>query len=133
MTQHMPESYAKHLRTDPLTGVGNPLAFFEWLQSYTNLKPVPPFTILSLDIMNLRQLNDSKGYAAGDAAVRWATLVLLEEAEASVYRISGDEFVGILTEGSKEDRAKLGEKVYRRLTEEAKQVNLEPPGALLAL
>jgi diguanylate cyclase (GGDEF)-like protein len=84
-------------------------------------------------MINLRQLNDTHGHAAGDSAVRWATLVLLEEAEAAVYRISGDEFVGVLTEGTLQHHAQRGEMVYRRLTKEAKQVNLDPPGAALAV
>lgn len=133
MTQSASDRYSSQLRIDPLTGVGNPLAFFEWLQHYSNLKPVPQFTLLSLDMINLRQLNDTHGNAAGDSAVRWATLVLLEEGEAAVYRISGDEFVGVLTEGSPQHHAQLGEMVYRRLTKEAKRVNLDPPGAALAV
>jgi len=133
MTASSVENYPKYLRTDPLTGIGNPLAFFEWLLGYTNLRHFPPFTLISLDIMHLKQLNDSHGHLAGDAAVRWAALVLLEEAEASVFRISGDEFVGVLIGDSTKDREKLGKKVFQRLTKEAAQVNLEPPAASLAL
>lgn len=133
MTKSTSNRYSNHMRTDPLTGVGNPLAFFEWLQQYSNMKPVPPFTILSLDMINLRELNNTHGHAAGDAAVRWATLVLLEEAEAAVYRISGDEFIGVLAQGSMQHQAQRGEMVYRRLRKEANQVNLDPPGAALAV
>jgi diguanylate cyclase (GGDEF)-like protein len=125
--------YPQYMRSDPLTGVGNPLAFFEWLLSHTNAQPIPPFTLISLDVRNLEKLNESHGYAAGDAALRWAALVLLEEAGAQVYRIGGDEFVGVLTDGSTKDHTKLVERVYSRLTAEANQVNLAHPAALLAM
>lgn len=87
-------------RLDPLTGVGNPLAFFEWLLGHSETQPVSPFTLISLDVAGLEQINANHGRPAGDAAVRWAALVLLEEAEAEVYRIGSDEFVGVLEEGS---------------------------------
>jgi diguanylate cyclase (GGDEF)-like protein len=133
MTASAIENDPQYLRTDLLTGIGNPLAFFEWLQRFTEQKPIPPFTLISLDIMNLTLLNDTHGRSAGDAAIRWATLVLLEETEASVYRISGDEFVGVLTRGSQDEHEKLGEKVYHRLNQEADLVMLDPPVASLGL
>jgi diguanylate cyclase (GGDEF)-like protein len=125
-------SHPRYLRTDPLTGVGNPLAFFEWLLSHTAKQPIAPFTLISLDVSNLEQLNETRGHATGDAALRWAALVLLEEAEADVYRISGDEFVGVLTKGSTEEHSKLTDRVLRRISAEAGRVHLEPPAALLA-
>ena len=123
----------QYLRVDSITGIGNPLAFFEWLLSHTNQRPILPFTLISLDVNNLRQLNEAHGHAAGDAALRWIALVLLEEAQAKVYRISGDEFVGVLTEGSTHDHTELCERVQARLIEESSQVNLEPPAASLAM
>ncbi|MGD8751280.1 MAG: diguanylate cyclase [Anaerolineales bacterium] len=125
--------YPKYLRADSITGIGNPLAFFEWLLNHSKDKPIIPFTLISLDVINLKKLNESHGLPAGDAALRWIALVLLEEAQAKVYRISGDEFVGVLTQGSIQDHTKLCERVHARLIAEAKQVNLEPPAASLAI
>ena len=123
----------QYLRSDSITGVGNPLAFFEWLLSHTNEQPTLPFTLISLDVNNLRQLNETHGYEAGDAALRWIALVLLEEAGADVFRISSDEFVGVLMEGSTQIHTELCEQVHARLTSEASQVNLDPPAAHLAM
>lgn len=123
----------QYLRSDSITGVGNPLAFFEWLLNHTEGQPTLPFTLISLDVNNLRQLNKTHGVEAGDAALRWIALVLLEEAQADVYRISGDEFVGVLMEGSTQIHTELCEQVYSRLTTEADQVNLDPPAAHLAM
>ena len=82
-----------YLRSDSMTGAENLLAFFEWLLEHTSEGPVMPFSLISLDVTVLRQLNDTHGYAAGDAVLRWITLVLQEEANAKVFRIGGDEFV----------------------------------------
>jgi len=122
-----------YIRSDSMTGAENLLAFFEWLMGHTTEKPVEPFTLLSTDIIDLRELNDKHGYAAGDAALRWVTLVLKEEADAKVFRISADEFVGVLSEGSREDHVVLCEKVRTRLVNEAIQVKLDPPAARIAM
>ena len=102
-----------YIRSDSMTGAENLLAFFEWLLNHTKEQLVSPFTLLSLDILNLKKLNDEHGYAAGDAALRWVTITLKEEANAKVYRISGDEFVGVLVEGSKQDHAQLCDKPFK--------------------
>jgi len=121
------------LRLDPLTGVGNSLAFFEWLLGHSEIQPVSPFTLISLDVGGLQKLNETYGRDAGNAALRWAALVLLEEAKAQVYRIAGDEFVGVLVEGSSSDRAQLLEHVRDRLINEASLVKLVPPAASVAM
>jgi len=123
----------QYLRSDSITGIGNPLAFFEWLLSHTKEKPTLPFTLISLDVNNLAQLNEVHGRAAGDAALRWLALVLLEEAQAKVYRISGDEFVGVLIESSTNAHSELCGRVRERLIAESSLVNLEPPAAHLAM
>ena len=122
-----------YIRSDSMTGAENLLAFFEWLLTHTSEEPVAPFTLLSLNVLDLKELNDEHGYAAGDAALRWITLTLREEANAKVFRISGDEFVGVLVEGSKQDHTQLCDKVRLRLQEEANQVKLDPPAARIAM
>ena len=122
-----------YIRSDSMTGAENLLAFFEWLLTLTLEEPVAPFTLISLNVLDLKELNDEHGYAAGDAALRWITLTLREEANAKVFRISGDEFVGVLVEGSKQDHTQLCDKVRLRLQEEANQVKLDPPAARIAM
>ena len=122
-----------YLRSDSMTGAENLLAFLEWLLRHTKEQPITPFTLLSLNVINLRLLNDTYGYAAGDAALRWITLVLKEEADAKVFRISGDQFVGVLEEGSKQNHTDLCEKVRTRLQDEAQQVKLDSQPANVAM
>lgn len=125
--------FPQHLRADSISGVGNPLAFFEWLLAHTETKPTQPFTLISLDVHHLSLLNETQGREAGNAALRWVALVLLEETEADVYRIGGDEFVGVLIEGSTQSHAALCERVRARLEAEASLVHLELPAAHLAM
>ncbi len=127
------DSSLQFLRLDPLTGAGNQLAFFEWLLSLAETQPVASFTLISLDVCNLKHLNDTHGRAAGDAALRWAVLVLLEEAQAEVYRIGGDEFVGILSTGSPATHTEVFERVCNRLTNESSLVKLDLPAAIVAM
>jgi len=122
-----------YLRSDSMTGAENPLAFFEWLLKHTKEQPFSPFTFISIAIIDLKQLNDTHGYAAGDAALRWITLVLKEEADAKVFRIGGDQFVGVLAEGSRQDHTELCEKVRARLQKEAKRVKLDSQAANVAM
>ena len=96
-----------YLRSDSMTGAENLLALLDWLLEHTADGPFTPFTLISLDVVGLRALNDEHGYAAGDAALRWITLVLQEEAGAEVYRVGADEFVGVLAAGSREEHAGL--------------------------
>ncbi|MGB2965705.1 MAG: diguanylate cyclase [Anaerolineales bacterium] len=122
-----------YLRSDSMTGAENLLAFFEWLLRHTKEQPVSPFTLISLDVIGLKHLNDTHGYAAGDAALRWITLVLREEADAKVFRISSDEFVGVLVDGFRQDHTELCEKARARLRDEAKQVKLGSQAADIAM
>jgi diguanylate cyclase (GGDEF)-like protein len=122
-----------YLRSDSRTGAENLLAFFEWLLAHTREENFTPFTLISIDVVGLRQLNDEYGFAAGDAVLRWVTLVLQEEAGAKVYRIGGDEFVGVLSGGSKQDHADLCNRVLKRLEDEADQVKLSSHPAHAAM
>jgi len=122
-----------YLRSDSMTGAENLLAFFEWLLTHTTEKPIAPVTLISIKLNGLKQLNVKHGYAAGDAALRWVTLCLTEEAGAKVYRISADEFVGLLIDGLRDDHAELCEKVRLRMHEEATLVKLDPPAAKIAM
>ena len=122
-----------YLRSDSRTGAENLLAFFEWLLGYTKEADFSPFTLISIDVVGLRQVNNEHGYAAGDAVLRWVTLVLQEEADAQVYRIGGDEFVGVLCGGSKGDHTALCNQVLQRLENEAEQVKLSSHPAHAAM
>jgi diguanylate cyclase (GGDEF)-like protein len=121
------------LRTDGLTGAGNILGFYEYLQDRFATEAACPFTLVSLDINNLTEINNTHGHEAGDAAIRWFSLVLSEETEGQVYRIGNDEFALILAEDPPDVVEKKVEKLVKRLDEEAQQNYLQSPAARIAV
>lgn len=89
---------------DPLTGLANRRAFEERLeraaQRFAN--GTTDLSIMLCDVDRLKVINDSKGHAAGDEALRRVGNALVRSAAsfpgAFVGRIGGDEF-GVLLEG----------------------------------
>ncbi len=76
---------------DPLTGLGHHAAFYEALPV---LRDSGPFAVLLADLDGFKSLNDTRGHAAGDDALR-AMAALLRSASPTggrAFRIGGDEF-----------------------------------------
>jgi diguanylate cyclase (GGDEF)-like protein len=82
--------------TDALTGLKNRREFDRALRTIPRL----PFTILSLDVDRLKEINDSDGHSAGDALLRVVghTLGLLVRGWDVMARVGGDEFAALLPE-----------------------------------
>lgn len=93
-------------RIDYLTGAMNSRAFYEamdaeiaGLQRYGR-----PFTVLYLDVDNLKQVNDRHGHRAGDSVLMAAVTVMkrtLRKGDA-VGRLGGDEFAVMLRQANEE-------------------------------
>ena len=105
------------LRTDSLTGVGNMIGFFENLYSRLENDPNSPFSIISIDIMDLHEINKNFGHTVGDSTIRWFALVISEETKGEVFRLGGDEFAVILSKP--EQLSSVMSKLYKRLNLEA--------------
>ena len=81
---------------DPLTGLANRREFERVLAEYRGdgRPSVPPATLIYVDLDHFKQLNDTLGHAAGDAALKHVAY-LLEAAVRDgdrVARIGGEEF-----------------------------------------
>lgn len=89
------ETYEKLAFTDGLTGLYNRLSF----ENDINEKTSSGSTVcISIDINNLKIINDTHGHGAGDILIR-AMGEILENAVGSrgkIYRIGGDEFIVIV-------------------------------------
>jgi diguanylate cyclase (GGDEF)-like protein/putative nucleotidyltransferase with HDIG domain len=89
------ERLAASARTDPLTGLANRRAFEQALEQRLAADEQDPFAVLMLDVDGLKQVNDARGHAAGDAVLKRVASVLssdLRETDLAT-RWGGDEFV----------------------------------------
>jgi diguanylate cyclase (GGDEF)-like protein len=120
-------------RTDALTGVGNLIGFYESLFTRMENEPDSPFSLISIDICGLKEVNDNFGHSAGDSTLRWFAHVLVEETKEEVFRLGGDEFSVIVSNNSPELISSVVNKLVQRLNEEAPQANLKPPVAYIAV
>lgn len=84
-------SLRKHLFEDPMNpGVGNKYAYQEFRKK--NL----PGVYASIDVNNLKHLNDTQGHDAGDALIRafgTAARTAADPAKTKLFRAGGDEYV----------------------------------------
>jgi diguanylate cyclase (GGDEF)-like protein len=82
-------------RTDPLTGLGNRLAWDEATGSAQEAVDAGAvYSVISLDVDGLKAVNDEHGHAAGDELLRRCADIIRQhcsEADLAV-RIGGDEF-----------------------------------------
>ncbi|UJA19469.1 diguanylate cyclase [Thermoleophilia bacterium SCSIO 60948] len=88
---------------DPLTGLPNRRAFEERLdRALARLREGDSLALLVCDLDGLKQINDTRGHAAGDRALKTAAQALVRTAAgrrgAFAARLSGDEFC-VLLEG----------------------------------
>jgi len=85
---------------DMLTGCLSRNAFFSNLQSLYDLsiRNNTPFSIISIDVDEFKQINDVNGHAAGDDVLRALGRLLTNAVRKSDFigRIGGDEFVLVL-------------------------------------
>jgi diguanylate cyclase (GGDEF)-like protein len=92
----------QNARIDPLTGAANSRAFYEGASAHLDRlhRYARPFGILYLDVDNLKVLNDRKGHAAGDAALKETVAALKGVVRDGdlVARLGGDEFAVLLQE-----------------------------------
>ena len=91
------ERLALSATTDPLTGVANRRAFEQRFEEHLATS-AGPFSVIMLDVDDLKQVNDSRGHAAGDAVLKQVASVLCAHLrqEDLVTRWGGDEFVLLL-------------------------------------
>lgn len=126
-------STTEFYRLDPLTGSHNFLSFVETLNQFSSAEKRQPFSILYVDLNHLQMLNDTKGHAYGDSAIRWLGLVMQEESGAATYRVGGDDFSAILTNGKHADYEELLNRIFTRLNREGEQLGIPSPPARIAL
>ncbi|MCL5073463.1 MAG: GGDEF domain-containing protein [Actinobacteria bacterium] len=84
---------------DSLTGLYNRMYFDEELKRInSDIKRFKPITIISIDINNLKDVNDQAGHEQGDILIRETAKILSSFIRKTdiLARIGGDEFCAIL-------------------------------------
>lgn len=102
-------------RIDALTGLLNRKSFYQDIKTHVS----GISAVVSVDMNNLKYINDNFGHDAGDTAIRTVAKVLGESSGrlGTAYRIGGDEFV-ILYRNSQETY--VSEKIANMRAELAK-------------
>ncbi len=78
-------------RTDALTSLSNRRYFYEYVENHRGKKPL---TLCYIDLDHFKELNDTHGHQAGDAALlSIAELLKITFPNDFITRLGGDEFV----------------------------------------
>lgn len=100
---------------DALTGLLNRRAFLDAGEAETRRaqRYGHSLAVVFLDLDNFKQLNDARGHAAGDAALKAVAAALKNSLRASdeVARLGGDEFAILLPEIGEKATADAGRKL----------------------
>ena len=97
--------YIQHTKLDALTGLFNRQVFYTDIQkNHSGITGV-----ISIDMNNLKILNDTEGHSAGDKALKTLSECFLKNSSSKnwIYRIGGDEFVIFCIRQSEEEMQQL--------------------------
>jgi diguanylate cyclase (GGDEF)-like protein len=113
------EALALVSRADPLTGCLNRRGFEERFDAELNrsLRSGRPVGLVMLDLDHFKEVNDTRGHAAGDEILRWAVDVMEEAIRPmdTLGRVGGDEFAVIVPGAGPDDSAIVGRRIQRAL------------------
>ena len=100
---------------DPLTGLLNHREFHETLEREIDRvrRRDGRFGLLLLDVDRLKELNDDRGHAAGDHALRQVAGAIVDCCRTGdvAFRVGGDEFAVVLADAQAEDVHRVGQRL----------------------
>jgi two-component system, sensor histidine kinase LadS len=123
----------RRAQTDPLTGVLNRRSLIERLDAACMRAKArgQPIAVLFIDLDHFKQVNDTRGHAAGDACLSAIIPPIHAELRQSdvIGRYGGEEFVVILSGADSASAHPIAERICKRVAE----VRIEGFGEPIAL
>jgi diguanylate cyclase (GGDEF)-like protein len=121
--EHRREALARVSRADPLTGCLNRRGFEERFDAELSraLRNGRPFGLISVDLDHFKEVNDTRGHAAGDELLRWAVEVMSDTVRPvdSLGRVGGDEFSVLVSGAGPDDTAVIAGRIRQALATRA--------------
>jgi diguanylate cyclase (GGDEF)-like protein len=112
-------AYRRLSSQDALTGVGNYRSMMERLRHETarHARRRREFALLTLDLDNFKEVNESQGHLVGDLLLTTvgSTLDLKVRTEDTVFRQGGDEFSVVAPETDRDQAMLLADRLERAL------------------
>ncbi|GAB4249979.1 MAG: hypothetical protein Kow00129_10800 [Thermoleophilia bacterium] len=106
--------------TDALTGLHNRRYLIQELERQVEMfkRYHHPFSLLMLDLDNLKWVNDNYGHAAGDAALKHlATIIRMNVRDVDLtFRFGGDEFMVLMPETESTVVRPVAERIHDSLS-----------------
>lgn len=104
------EEQRQRAQTDELTGLPNRREFEQILRGRS---PRQLFSIVAIDLDNLKMINDEFGHEAGDSILRLVSRYLRAglRADDSLARVGGDEFVAMLPATGEAEAVEIAERL----------------------
>lgn len=93
--------YIHIAKIDPLTSLLNRQSYYQDIKTFGDKIT----GVVSVDMNELKYINDNMGHEAGDTALKTVALVLWENCgkNGTVYRVGGDEFMILYLSSSEDD------------------------------
>lgn len=120
-------------RRDPLTDLGNRRALDEWLARRDGC--LGDIAVLIFDLDRFKSINDTHGHATGDQLLMVAADVarrVLPDSD-TIYRIGGDEFLGIFSATAEEDVRLISNRLRAAFQHDARLLPGKPIDATLSV
>mgnify|MGYP002626920335 CR=1 FL=1 len=88
--------------SDALTGIANRYSVDVFISQYLNRKMPKDMGCITLDLINLKEINEEYGHGGGDEAIRLFSDILRKASEGICFigRNGGNKFVAIFREGT---------------------------------
>jgi diguanylate cyclase (GGDEF)-like protein len=128
-TESQLQTYASMATRDPLTGIGNRLAFEEYARQALDrsLLAAEPLSIVMVDCDKFKVLNDTYGHVYGDHILKTVAKLLRRGVQPNGFaaRTGGDEFIVVLPGKTAQEASRILERIHSKFVENT-DINGQP-------